>query len=358
MTVAISPATPIVALPMSPARLPASGETFSDIFNDAAPQAGAPASPSAAAAQGAAMPDAPCVDIIAEFSGLAQPQPAAGQPDVAAKDSSDAKLKELPADSNVPATDMAKVAAELTSPQLIAAVAKAIAPQSDTATSPEANRANQTGGAAAIAASGQTHQRPSLAQASPKRAIDAAAVSKAKATPAFVGADLTMLDAAPDTATTTVTTAATGPINTFQPAPAFAAGTPDVRQLYVTPDNQWIDTLRHEIVSSAARDNQLQFTLQPEHLGKLDIILTTQDGKVDIRFDTSTSAAAHILATEQVQLIEDLRQVGVKVGQFEMTNSQDGARQNQRQQRDIETSDPQPTPKPSTLSNEMRGRFA
>lgn len=128
--------------------------------------------------------------------------------------------------------------------------------------------------------------------------------------------------------------------------------------LHLSQDGEWIGALSREIVGNAARDNQLQFRLMPELLGQLDVALTTVDGQVDIRLETST-AAAQIIAADQARLIEDLRNAGLKLGQFEMTNSQNGNRQQQRQPahggQTAEDNSNQPR---TPASPKARGRFA
>lgn len=351
MTPAISSSAMLVAAPGLGQRAAPQGETFQDVFNDVVP----PAAIDAAMEQ---IPQAvPAVSVHtadASLSGYVMPAPDAANPALACEDKSEAKSDEPLEVGNVLITRVAEVAPEMSVPQVIAAVAKAIAPQADAAAQTDDSAPQSTANTVATLTSARIDQRQWLTKVTQKAASDVPVASGSQTPPASVVADIPMLDTAPDVATTAVT----APVNAFQPIQSPAAVSPDLRQLYLTPDNQWIDTLRNEIVSSSARDNQLQFTLKPEHLGKLDIVLTTQDGKVDIRFDTSTLAAAQVLANEQGQLIEDLRQAGVKVGQFEMTNSQDGDRQQQRQQQDAQPSDPQTTPNRNTLSNEKRGRFA
>lgn len=134
--------------------------------------------------------------------------------------------------------------------------------------------------------------------------------------------------------------------------------TNELRQLYLASDGQWIDTLRNEIVNNATRDNQLQFTLKPEQLGKLDIALICTDGQVDIRMDASTAAAAQIIAADHAHLVEELRNAGVKVGQFDMTSGQNGARQQQRPQQDVPANDIHPTTTRPADSKVVQGRFA
>jgi flagellar hook-length control protein FliK len=129
--------------------------------------------------------------------------------------------------------------------------------------------------------------------------------------------------------------------------------------LHLSQDGEWIGALSREIVGNAARDNQLQFRLMPELLGQLDVALTTVDGQVDIRLETSTAAAAQIIAADQARLIEDLRNAGLKLGQFEMTNSQNGNRQPQRQPaHDGQTAEDNSNQPRTPASPKARGRFA
>ncbi|MFN3620180.1 flagellar hook-length control protein FliK [Sphingorhabdus sp.] len=98
----------------------------------------------------------------------------------------------------------------------------------------------------------------------------------------------------------------------------------ELRQLVLTQDGEWIGALARDIASSAARDNHLQFTLMPENLGLLDVAVTMGNDHVDIRLETSTNAAAQIISADQARLVEDLRNAGLKLGQFDMSNRQNG----------------------------------
>jgi flagellar hook-length control protein FliK len=137
-------------------------------------------------------------------------------------------------------------------------------------------------------------------------------------------------------------------------------GTPiaELRQLIITADGEWVGALARDIVHHATRDNQLAFTLVPEHLGQLDIAVTTDNGKVDIRLETSTQAAAQAIATEQARLIEDLRHAGLKLGQFDMFNRQNGHGQQQGPQPDNQRTDNDSTPAQAKASSKAQGRFA
>lgn len=340
MTSTISPANALVTAPSSATPIAAQGETFRDIFSDSTPQS----SP---------MADLPAVDVATSFFGLAKAVPDIANPALAPEDKSDATSDEPTGDGNVLMTQFTQVAPTVSVAQVIAAAAKAVGPQPQTAAQTDDDASQPTGRAAAALTSGRTKQGQWFSKLSHNVARDAPLAAKTQTPPAQVPEDVPMPDATPDIATAATPVS----VSTSQPTHSPATA-PDLRQLYVTPDNLWIDRLRSEIVSSSARGNHLQVTLTPEHLGRLDIMLTTQDGKVDIRFDASTSAVIQILATQQAQLIDDLRQAGVKVGQFELTNSPNGARQQQQHRHDAQTSDPQPTQNRNTLSYKKRGRFA
>ena len=137
-------------------------------------------------------------------------------------------------------------------------------------------------------------------------------------------------------------------------------GTPiaELRQLVITADGEWIGALARDIVSHAARDNQLAFTLIPEQLGQLDVAVTTDNGKVDIRLETSTHAAAQAIATEQARLIEDLRQAGLKLGQFDMSSRQNENGQQQAPPPDSQHTDNDSTPAQAKAFSKAQGRFA
>lgn len=102
-------------------------------------------------------------------------------------------------------------------------------------------------------------------------------------------------------------------------APLFA--TPDsftTHQLDLARDTQWIDQLTREIVSVAGQDGKLRFSLAPDGLGHLEVMVETQQDGVKIQFQTSTENAAKIFAAEQPKLLEELRQSGVRVANSDL----------------------------------------
>lgn len=150
----------------------------------------------------------------------------------------------------------------------------------------------------------------------------------------------------------------TAPISIAATAPPTSMSPVELRQLVIAADGAWVGALARDIVHHATRDNQLAFTLVPEHLGQLDIAVTTDNGKVDIRLETSTQAAAQAIATEQSRLIEDLRHAGLKLGQFDMSNRQNGHGQQQGPQPDNQRTDNDSTPAQAKAYSKAQGRFA
>lgn len=148
------------------------------------------------------------------------------------------------------------------------------------------------------------------------------------------------------------------PTALFAAEPSVSTPVADLRQLVVTQDREWITTLARDIVSNAARDNRLQFTLVPEHLGQLDVALTSDNGKIDVRLDASTAAAAQIISADQARLIEDLRQSGLKLGQFEMSNRQNGNGQQKAPTPEHQNAETISTPMQPKASPKAQGRFA
>ena len=144
------------------------------------------------------------------------------------------------------------------------------------------------------------------------------------------------------------------------PVVQLVSGQPmaEIRQLILRQDGEWIGALARDIVSQASHNNHLQFTLKPENLGLLDVAIISDNGQIDVRLETSTAAAAQVISADQARLIEDLRGFGLKLGQFEMTNRQNGNDQQRRPVPDHHSNDPaSPTAQPKALSR-AQGRFA
>ena len=132
----------------------------------------------------------------------------------------------------------------------------------------------------------------------------------------------------------------------------------ELRQLALNQDREWIGALSRDIVSNAARDNHLQFTLIPENLGQLDVALTNDNGQINVRLETSSAAAAQIISADQARLIEDLRQSGLKLGQFEMSSRHNGNGQHRPPAPERQNTDTLSNPTQPTAYAQTRGRFA
>lgn len=148
------------------------------------------------------------------------------------------------------------------------------------------------------------------------------------------------------------------PSAVFTAEPSVSTPVADLRQLVVAQDREWIAMLTRDIVSNAARDNHLNFTLVPEHLGQLEVALTTNSGQVNVRLEASTAAAAQIISADQARLIEDLRQSGLKLGQFEMSSRQNGNGQQNAPTPERQNAETISTTMQPEASSKARGRFA
>jgi flagellar hook-length control protein FliK len=148
----------------------------------------------------------------------------------------------------------------------------------------------------------------------------------------------------------------------FQPMAQVGspAAAPDVAatqmpQLNLLEDTAWIDTLARDITASSADHGKLSFRLMPEFLGTLDISLTRNADSVDIQMQAATELAARLIAAEQPRLIEELRQTGMRTGDFQMTTGQQGNSPRQQNPSPAPSQTPQLTKQPTTTRN---GRFA
>lgn len=153
----------------------------------------------------------------------------------------------------------------------------------------------------------------------------------------------------------TLATSASAPSTAI---PAAVPSAVDMRQLILDQDREWIGALSRDIASHSSRDNHLQFTLMPESLGQLDVTLTTGKGQVDVRLDASTAAAAQIIIADQARLIEDLRNAGLKLGQFEMTNRQNSNGQQRQHTPDHPSTESTPITTQPVAQSKALGRFA
>jgi flagellar hook-length control protein FliK len=109
------------------------------------------------------------------------------------------------------------------------------------------------------------------------------------------------------------------------------------RQLDLARDSRWLDALTRDIVAVADTPDRLSFRLSPPQLGRLDVDLSTSDSGLSVRMNTSTEAAAQIVAAAQPRLIDDLKSQGVRVAEAQVsTGGGQSHGQGQQQQREAD----------------------
>lgn len=87
------------------------------------------------------------------------------------------------------------------------------------------------------------------------------------------------------------------------------------RQLTMAQDGQWLDQLARDIVRTAARDGELRFQLNPEHLGSLAVEMRQTADGTSLRFSADTEAARAIIADAQPRLIAEAKAQGVQISE-------------------------------------------
>jgi flagellar hook-length control protein FliK len=109
------------------------------------------------------------------------------------------------------------------------------------------------------------------------------------------------------------------------------------RQLDLARDSRWLDALARDIVAVADTPDRLSFRLSPPQLGRLDVDLTASDSGLSVRMNTSTEAAAQIVAAAQPRLLDDLKSQGVRVAEAQVSTGGGGSHgQGQQQQREAD----------------------
>jgi flagellar hook-length control protein FliK len=109
------------------------------------------------------------------------------------------------------------------------------------------------------------------------------------------------------------------------------------RQLDLARDSRWLDALARDIVAVAETPDRLSFRLSPPQLGRLDVDLSASDSGLAVRMNTSTEAAAQIVAAAQPRLIDELRSQGVRVAEAQVSTGGGGSHgQGQQQQREAD----------------------
>jgi flagellar hook-length control protein FliK len=130
------------------------------------------------------------------------------------------------------------------------------------------------------------------------------------------------------------------------------------RQLDVSAEGEWLDSLAKDIARAAGEGSTLRFKLNPENLGTLRVEITPQANGSMVRLTADTDAARAIIADAQPRLIAEARAAGVRISETHVdlsgqNASADPRRQNAAQEeapirtarflRDGEESDGKPT---------------
>jgi flagellar hook-length control protein FliK len=134
------------------------------------------------------------------------------------------------------------------------------------------------------------------------------------------------------------------------------------RQLDVSAEGEWLDSLARDIARTAGEGGTLRFKLNPENLGTLRVEITPQANGSVVRLTADTDAARTIIADAQTRLIAEAKANGVRISETHVdlggqNPSGDPRRQNAafeeapirtaRFLRDQEESDGKPTPSKS-----------
>lgn len=115
----------------------------------------------------------------------------------------------------------------------------------------------------------------------------------------------------------------------FPAAPA-KADTVVQQTLTIARDSAWLDRLARDI-ASAGNGGDLQFKLDPEHLGSLTVAITQSADGASIRLTADNDATRHLLLDAQPKLLAEARAQGLKVSDAHVDLNQNQS-QSQNQQ--------------------------
>jgi flagellar hook-length control protein FliK len=87
------------------------------------------------------------------------------------------------------------------------------------------------------------------------------------------------------------------------------------RQLDVSAEGEWLDSLAKDIARTAGEGGTLRFKLNPENLGSLRVEITPQANGSVIRLTADTDAARAIIADAQTKLVAEARANGVRISE-------------------------------------------
>jgi flagellar hook-length control protein FliK len=147
--------------------------------------------------------------------------------------------------------------------------------------------------------------------------------------------------AASDSGVTAATQGAAEPRASSQPAgiPAAPAKADAVVQqtLTIARDGAWLDRLARDI-ASAGNGGDLQFKLDPQHLGSLSVAITQGTDGASIRLTADNDATRNLLLDAQPKLLAEARAQGLRVSDTHVdlnqnqTQSQNQGQSQQNQQ--------------------------
>jgi flagellar hook-length control protein FliK len=87
------------------------------------------------------------------------------------------------------------------------------------------------------------------------------------------------------------------------------------RQLDVSAEGEWLDSLAKDIARTAGEGGTLRFKLNPENLGSLRVEITSQANGSAIRLTADTDAARALIADAQTKLVAEARANGVRISE-------------------------------------------
>jgi hypothetical protein len=85
------------------------------------------------------------------------------------------------------------------------------------------------------------------------------------------------------------------------------------RQLDMTADTMWLQSLARDIAETASGSGRLCFTLVPKTLGRLDVAVQQDAAGLSVRMTTTHDAARDALTAAQPRIVEEIRAAGVRV---------------------------------------------
>lgn len=87
------------------------------------------------------------------------------------------------------------------------------------------------------------------------------------------------------------------------------------RQLDLSAEGEWLDSLARDIARTAGEGGTLRFRLNPENLGTLRVEITPQANGSAVRLTADSDAARTIIADAQPRLVAEARANGVRIAE-------------------------------------------